>query len=197
MKLLVKITKNPNAILYSEEKGKGKRMKKPNKYFDDFDKENDFDQKNKQSTLPPLPKLTNVNKSVRVSQSLSDKKSKRLKTDKVISSFDNNKQQSNVISHEKHFSYEMKLQDQHDIEYEDVKSLKENPISTETRKSKSAIISEEIHNPQKYSSSSKQCKLRKDHKCTYISEGKVTLESLADAVCYLNGMLKIFNYILI
>lgn len=47
MKLLVKITKNPNAILYSdlEEKGKGKRMKKPNKYFDDFDKENDFDQK--------------------------------------------------------------------------------------------------------------------------------------------------------
>lgn len=69
MKLLVKITKNPNAILYSdfEEKGKGKRMKKPNKYFDDFDQENDFDQKNKQSTLPPLPKLTNISKSVRVS----------------------------------------------------------------------------------------------------------------------------------
>lgn len=126
---------------------------------------------------------------------MSDKKTKRLKTDKVTSSLDNNEQESNVISYEKHFSYEMKLQDQH--EYEDVKSLKENPISTGTCKSKSTIISEEIRNPQKYSSSSKQCKLRKDHKCAYTSERKVTLESLADAVCYLNGMLKICNYILI
>lgn len=27
-----------------------------------------------------------------------------------------------------------------------------------------------------------------NHKCAYNSEGEVTLESLADAICYLNGV---------
>lgn len=42
MKMLIKISKNPNAKLYSdiEEKGKGKRLKKPNKHFNESDKEN-------------------------------------------------------------------------------------------------------------------------------------------------------------
>lgn len=77
MKMLIKIAKNPNAVLYSdvEEKGKGKRLKKRNKYFYDSDKEN-FEKKierNGQTMLSPLPKLENMSKSVRESRPLSDK----------------------------------------------------------------------------------------------------------------------------
>jgi len=40
--------------------------------------------------------------------------------------------------------------------------------------------------------SSSGCKIEsKNHKCSYTLEGKVTLESLADAICYFNGMLEI------
>lgn len=80
MKMLVKIAKNPNATLCSdvEEKGKGKRLKKPIKYFDDSDKENNVEKRwNAQSMLPPVPKLENVIKSARPLPDKVDKKVKQ------------------------------------------------------------------------------------------------------------------------
>lgn len=82
MKMLVKIAKNPNATLCSdvEEKGKGKRLKKSIKYFDDSDKENNVvKRRNAQSTLPPVPKLENVIKSARTNWPLPDKVDKKVK----------------------------------------------------------------------------------------------------------------------
>lgn len=78
MKMLVKIAKNPNAVLYSdvEEKGKGKRLKRPIKYFDDdANKENKLEKKRSTmlSALLPIPKLTNVSKSAQSSQPLLEK----------------------------------------------------------------------------------------------------------------------------
>lgn len=45
----------------------------------------------------------------------------------------------------------------------------------------------------------KGCKISSkiNHKCIYISKGEVTLESLADAVCYPNGTLKISSFLCI
>lgn len=59
--------------------------------------------------------------------------------------------------------------------------------------SESATIAlEGMPSPQKiFLSALKECKVAKNHKCAYTSEGEVTLEPLADAICHLNGMLKI------
>lgn len=98
MKMLLKISKNPNATLYSdvEEWGKGKRIKKPVKHFDDSDKEANITKERKvQSTtskmLPPLPKLTNVSKPERRDKPLLDPadKIRRSYVDKASSSLDN------------------------------------------------------------------------------------------------------------
>lgn len=58
------------------------------------------------------------------------------------------------------------------------------------------VTSEEIYHSQNVSL--RRCKIRstRNHKCAYTSQGKVTLESLADAICHLNGTLKIYNYVL-
>lgn len=79
MKMLVKISKNPNATLYPdiEEKGKRKRFKKPIKYFEESDKENLLEEKCKVQILPPISKLTNVSKSAR--QPLLDKMNEKVK----------------------------------------------------------------------------------------------------------------------
>ncbi|XP_011883633.1 PREDICTED: uncharacterized protein LOC105570796 [Vollenhovia emeryi] len=150
MKVLVKIAKNPNATLYSdlEEKGKGKRKKRPTKYFDKddsdkdhFDKENNHEKRQKkQSTVPPFPKL-NITKSVPVNQSLYDKGTKRFNMDKVPSSLDNNEQQSSIISHH-NISFREISRGQHDMKYKEIKSLQESSVSTDTRKLKPTILLE-------------------------------------------------------
>lgn len=155
MKMLVKISKNPKAKLYSdiEEKGKGKRLKKHIKRFDDSDKENIKKRRHHVQSitnlaqLTPIPTFSDISNS-RTNQPLSDKNPKPSCIDEVhsldINSNDNIKlQQSTKISHESTVS-------------------------------------------------SSGCKIKsKNHKCSYTLEGKVTLESLADAICYFNGMLEI------
>lgn len=91
MKMLVKIAKNPNATLCLdvEEKGKGKRLKKSIKYFDDSDKENNVvKRRNAKSMLPPVPKLENVIKSARINWPLPDKVDKKVKHSTYIKTKD-------------------------------------------------------------------------------------------------------------
>ncbi|KYN50248.1 hypothetical protein ALC62_06309, partial [Cyphomyrmex costatus] len=166
MKMLIKIAKNPNATLHSdiEEKGKGKRLKKPIKYFDDSDKENLKKRRDIQSMLPPIPKL-DMSKSARTSQALYHKMDK---TD------------INEISKKKNYS--------------ECKGVKpKNNSCLEMHKLKSAtIISEQSCQEDVNLSiclSSKGCKIlpKINHKCAYTSKGKITMVSLADAICYLNA----------
>lgn len=182
MKMLVKVSKNPNATLYSdiEEKGKGKRFKKPIKYFEESDKENLIEERCKVQMLPSIPKLTNVSKSAR--QPLPDKTVKR----QTLSCI-NKQQYSKSVPHEiKKYTHKS---------YKECKRIQESShLLTEMPKSTFIIASE--NNEKNFLSG---CKIdsKMNHKCAYNSEGEVTLESLADAICYLNGMLKIlFTYIL-
>lgn len=67
MKMLIKISKNPNVPLYLdlEEKGKGKRLKKVSKKMIDSDEENSQNKKiRKEKKLPPIPKLATTKKAV-------------------------------------------------------------------------------------------------------------------------------------
>ncbi|XP_071574735.1 uncharacterized protein [Temnothorax nylanderi] len=163
MKMLIKIAKYPNAKVYldMEEKGKGKRLKKPIKHFES-DKEN-FEKRRK--LIPPIPKLSSKS---RTNRPLSD-------TDKV------EKMEINVR--------EISKNKDDDIHCEEVKLSKESSFCTEVRKSKpNTATSEGICNSPKFSLSAKGCKIhKKSHRCAYTSEGEVTLESVADAVCYLNA----------
>lgn len=152
MKMLVKLSKNPNATLRSdaEEKGKGKRLKKMNKRFVDSDNEQTkipkkrVEQKRVETPLPPFPTYT--------PKQLPDKETAV------------NKRPCEGVSR--------------------VKPTTEGSVHPTS--SKSAF--------------KKGCKIHStkgfNHKCAYTEEGHVTLESLADAVCSLSGMLNIsFNYI--
>lgn len=108
--MLIKISKNPNANLHSdiEEKGKGKRLKKPIKYGDESDEENVKKKRLRvQSTLlslPPIPNLTNINKS-QANQSLSDKIDKEKQLLDEAYSLDN--KQSTCVSHDINVSHEI------------------------------------------------------------------------------------------
>ncbi|XP_039313293.1 uncharacterized protein LOC113003753 isoform X2 [Solenopsis invicta] len=76
-----------------------------------------------------------------------------------------------------------------------IKLLKDN---TEKHKSKSATTAlEEIYSLKKFSSA-KGCKMKSktNHKCAYSSDGEVTLESLADAICHLNAEILSYKLIL-
>jgi hypothetical protein len=149
-----------------------------------------------QSKLPPVPKLTNMKESARESQLLTDKVNKRVKQlciDKASTSLNNNEQ--SVVSDEINILHEIPKNNSH-IDCKGVQLSKEESFMTKIYKSTSAIItSAEIYSPQEFALS--ECKIRSkvNHKCAYTSEGKVTLESLADAICYLNGMLKTSSFI--
>lgn len=161
MKMLVKVSKNPNAKLHSdiEEKGKGKRLKKLIKRFDDSEKENIKKKRKdhvqsitttKLTQLTPIPKFTDMRNS-RTNLPIFNKKKNPKKSSFIdeihsldINSDDNIKQhQSTKIPHE-------------------------STVSSSGCKIES-----------------------QNHKCSYTPEGKVTLESLADSICHFNGMLKI------
>lgn len=47
-----------------------------------------------------------------------------------------------------------------------------------------------------YIHNKKGCKMRRNgtHKCAYTSDGEVTLQSLANAVCFLGGMLTFYQF---
>lgn len=194
MKMLVKLSKNPNATLYSdiEEKGKGKRMKKPVKHFDDSEKENN-PKKERNIQLPLLSQLTNAKKSSQSSQPLPNKVDKIKKSfiDKVSSSH-NNLQKLISDAHEINVSAEISKNKDYTV-YKGVKP-KENSISMGKYKSKPATItSGRVCSSQAFSSNPTGCKIcsMNEQKCAYTPKGEVTLESLANAICYLNGKLKI------
>lgn len=60
--MLVKVSRDPNSTLHSdiEEKGKGKRIKKPKKQYDAEIIETNILDKGRLSILPPIPKFTPV-----------------------------------------------------------------------------------------------------------------------------------------
>lgn len=162
MKMLVKIIKNPKAKLYSdiEEKGKGKRQKKPIKRFDDSEKENIKKRRHHvQSTtnlakLQPIPKFIDISNS-RANQPLSDEK-KNPKSSSI----------DEVHLLDINGNGNIKLQQSTKIPYESTVS-------------------------------SSGCKIEsKTHKCSYTPEGKVTLESLADAICQFNADMLSYKFIL-
>ncbi|XP_071653378.1 uncharacterized protein [Temnothorax longispinosus] len=195
MKMLVKFSKNLNATLYSdfEEKGKGKRLRKPIKYFDDKSdnnkKKNNTKRRNIQS-IPPLPKLANASNSAQASEPV--KVNKMIKSscvDKASSSDNNVKSQNSYVTHEINVSHE-RSKNKNYMDCKEVKLLQETSCSTEMRKS-AATTSDKKLSSQKCSSSDKGSTI--DPKCTSAKEGKesATLESLADAISNLKGMLKI------
>lgn len=202
MKMLVKLSKNPNATLHSdiEERGKGKRMKKPIKHFDNSDKENNPQkEQNVQLMLPPLPQLRNASKSnlPLSNQPLRDKVGTMTKEsfiDKVLSS-NNNVQQPIFVAHENNVS--RKILKNKDTVYKGINLVKESSCFMEMHKSKSAAnTSEEIYSSQEVSLNAAGCKIcsKNQQECAYTSKGEVTLESLANAICNLNGKLKILSY---
>lgn len=191
MRMLVKIEKNPSATLYSDieekGKGKGKHLKKPVKYFES-DKENLKKRFKVQSTLPPIPKL--MSKSAHPSQPLSDKVNEKVKRQTL--SLDTNEQRSVFISHRINVPYEIPKNKNH----KECKGIKPSQESSRllTEMHKSSTIVSEKRSHEKFSLS--RCKIhsKMNHKCAYTSE-EVTLESVADAICYLNNMLKISSFI--
>lgn len=210
--MLFKISKNRNATLYSdiEERGKGKRVKKSVKHFDDSDKEADVMKERKvQSTtskmLPPLPKLTNVSKPEWRNNLLFDPvdKIERSYVDTASSSIDNNEERHISVSHDINVLREIAknqkqkttkntiLKNKDDMGCKEVASS-ERSFSMETYKSESTEISSEVCS-SKRTLSVNGCKTSsKIHKkCSYTVQGEVTLESLADAICHLNGTSKI------
>lgn len=190
MRMLVKIEKNPSATLYSdiEEKGKGKRLKKPIKYFDESDKENLKKRFKVQSTLPPIPKL--MSKSAHPSQPLPDKVNEKVKRQTLP--LDTNEQRSVFVSHRINVPYEIPKNKNH----KECKGIKPSQESSRllTEMHKSSTIASEKRSHENFSLSGCKIHSKMNHKCAYTSE-EVTLESVADAICYLNGMLKISSFI--
>lgn len=171
MRMLIKLTKNPNASLHSdlEEKGKGKRLKKTtNRFVDDSEKENTHKKYNrKEQTLPPIPKL-----------SLPDSKNASIdnqsyKRQVLFSSLITTK--NNGVSQEPN-SKEKKSANE---------SITEQPASKFTKTNLRIDRNEETVKKE-------GCKipLNIKHKCAYTEDGEATLHSVADAICYLNGMFK-------
>lgn len=197
MKKLIKISKNPNAKLYSdiEEKGKGKRLKKPNKHFNESDKENQSVKKRRrhvQSMLPPLPsipKITNMCNLSQANQLLPEKMDKVIActskcTDEVCSSLDNSEQE--LLS-----SYDVnETPSKSYMASKKIKFSQEDSSLTETHQS-TFNSSERICHSGKISSNGCKIQSKLNHNCCYTSEGKVTLESLADAICHFSGMLQL------
>ncbi|XP_036145344.1 uncharacterized protein LOC105828494 isoform X2 [Monomorium pharaonis] len=186
MKMLVKLSKNLNATLYSdiEEKGKGKRMKKQIKHFDNSNKENKpKKRRNEQLMLPPFPQLMNVNKLSH--QSLPNKIDKMKKSFMDKASTSKNIQKPISVSHKINVSNEIGEipENNNYMTHQEVKSVKES-FSMEMPKSKSAAITSE-ENPEEFSLTSTKCSAN-HQKCAYTSKGKVTLESIAQAICHLN-----------
>lgn len=145
MKMLVKISKNPNATLYSdiEERGKGKRLKKPIKHFDDSNKENNIKTKRNIQSIPPFPKLANVSKAAQANQPLPvkvDKIIKRSCIDKASSSSDNAQQL--FYAHDINVPWEISKQKGY-MECKEAKPLKERSFPLEMCKS-AAITSDNI-----------------------------------------------------
>lgn len=195
MKMLIKILKNPNAKLHSDikEKGKGKRLKRPSKHFDESYKENQPVKKRRrhvhQSMLPPLPSIPKITSMCNLSQAnqlLSDKMDKVITykskcTDEVRSSLDNSQQEllSSYVNETPSTSY---------------MAFKKRKVSEEdsslTGRHQSTSSSSKCHSG-KMSSSGCKIQSKENHNCCYTSEGTVTLESLADAICHLSGMLQL------
>lgn len=194
MKMLVKLSKNPNATLYSdiEEKGKGKRMKKPIKHFDS-NKENNPKQRR---MLPPLPQLTYANKSSHSSQPLPGKVDK-IKRPFVDNAEPSKKHVKKSISVSEEINVSREISKNKDYRtYKEVSPIKES--SMEMHKSKSAAVSSEKKCSSEEFSSSSGCKICpiNQQKCAYTSREEVTMESLAHTIYHLNGKLKMsFNII--
>ncbi|XP_011698265.1 PREDICTED: uncharacterized protein LOC105456142, partial [Wasmannia auropunctata] len=168
MKMLVKLSKNPNASLHSdfEEKGKGKRVKKINMRFVDSDKENNVRKKKQQNMLPPVPKLSDF------SQTSHDKVDATMNWPSehgASSDLNNLPPWPNSSSRTKPIK--------------DNFPIKERTLKPETSKAEKAVTS-----------SNKGCKIRSNiHKCAYVEGGEVTLQSVADVLCYLSAEVKSCN----
>lgn len=196
MKMLVKLSKNPNATLHSdmEEKGKGKRRKRPVKHFDNSDKENySKKERNEQSMLPPFPQLTNANKSSQSSQPLLDEIMNQSLVNQASSS--SYVQKPIFVAREKNVFRETLKSKDYKV-HKGIKPVKES--SVEIHMSKNITnTSEGICSSQEVFLSAAKCEKcsKNQQKCAYGSNGEVTLKTLADAICYLNGKLKTSSYI--
>ncbi|XP_077272829.1 uncharacterized protein LOC143903250 [Temnothorax americanus] len=157
MKMLVKVSKNPNATLYSdfEEKGKGKRLRKPIKYFDDNsdnDKENNNTKGRNIQLIPPLPKLANASNSAQTSEPVNvNKMIKPSCVDKASLSSDNNVKKPTYVTHDINVSHE-RSKNKNYMDCKGVKPLQETSGSIEMCKS-AAITSDKKLSSQKCSSS--------------------------------------------
>ncbi|XP_067213604.1 uncharacterized protein [Linepithema humile] len=177
MKMLVKIDKNPNAALHSdlEEKGKGKRLKKTTQRFVGSHNKNVQKKQITQTMLPPIPKLGNISKPEQASRSLSNIKDV---TNNQYSLLDN-AQQPNCSSCD-----EISIDDKGT---KGLKPAKEDSLVTKMPTSNRATNKPGVYSAEHFSKII-GCKIpsKINHKCAYIEGGVATLESLADAICYLN-----------
>lgn len=177
MKILIKISKYPNSTLYSdlEEKGKGKRIKKLKKRFnddtDDIIEENKFDKKQSNVVLPPIPKLSVTNK------------------EKELLNLNKRADTSHLPFNSVSLYCARKKAKLHLSEYY------EKPLTVgqfDNAKKDDNIECSSINCEKGL------CKIKSKalHKCAYASDGTVSLESIADAICFLSSMLIFYLFYL-
>lgn len=189
MRMLIKVSKNPNSTLLSdvEEKGKGRRKKKPNKRFHDFiDDTEDYVvemRKKAQPVVPPIPKLASAANmpAFHVHKNKDNEFPKESNTDLPISKHGvlnvNSKNAFHVPTKNTRLPCKEKITQQLPF----VENRQE-PVTT---------ISPASINKENIGHNRKGCKMQSKatHKCAYTCDGEVTLQSLADAICFLGNQL--------
>ncbi|XP_067206932.1 uncharacterized protein [Linepithema humile] len=207
MKMLVKVSKNPNLNIHSDldEKGKGKRMKKPNKRFDDFaniadvttDADCTLEKKQKNTNIlltypkliPSIPELdfnqNKENQRPKRSNSVLPKHDKlkmiNLKETDVVKQLSLSKE-TYFLSHVSNNDKVRQLQC-----IESRPDSLNRPMEIITHLSHTADHRNRNAPYSNHQGSKMPSKMM--HKCAYGSDGKITLESLADAVCFFNNEL--------
>jgi len=193
--MLVKVSKYPNSTLFSDldEKGKGQRKKKPSKRFDyPIDASKDYallkKEKREQPILPPIPKIASTAQTP--AMHLKKNKENALQRQSSVLPISENSPLTMINSKEVYVS---------NVRMKKARfSCKEKPMQhlplVENR-SKSITEAFPQVSPKRIG-----CKMqpKATHKCAYANDdGEVTLESLADAVCFLSSMLAFYMFYLI
>lgn len=208
MKMLVKISKHPNSMLYSdvEEKGKGKRLKTRNKWFDDpidATEESKWERKQSNAVLPPIPKFTSVANisTLRIPENRENKVAKLSNTKLSVSKHNELKTIESKTVDISHLStnnarlYGAEQKNSlHSLKH---KKAMTNMLQSDIAKENNINYSnKECCNIKDISSINNGCKMNPKaiHKCAYALNGTASLESIADAVCFLSSMFTFYLF---